>query len=39
MLSPEKNHFIFHAGQPAEVRVAYEAATDVAVKDIDVVDL
>jgi 5,5'-dehydrodivanillate O-demethylase len=33
------HHFIFHAGQPEDVRAEYEAATGVMVKDIDVVDL
>ncbi|KWR87568.1 aromatic ring-hydroxylating dioxygenase subunit alpha [Cupriavidus sp. IDO] len=32
-------HFIFHAGQPEAVRRAYEAATGVAIEDIDVVDI
>jgi len=32
-------HFIFHAGQPEEVRRAYEAATGVGIEDIDVVDV
>jgi 5,5'-dehydrodivanillate O-demethylase len=33
------HHFIFHAGQPEEVRRAYEAATGVVVRDISVVDV
>ena len=33
------HHFIFHAGQPDDVRRAYEAATGVEVRAIDVVDL
>ena len=33
------NHFIFHAGQPAEVKRQYEAATGVALLPEDVVDL
>jgi len=32
-------HFIFHAGQPEAVRRACEAATGVAIEDIDVVDV
>jgi len=30
-------HFLFHAGQPDEVKRAYEAATGVALQDLDVV--
>jgi 5,5'-dehydrodivanillate O-demethylase len=30
-------HFIFHAGQPTEVKEAYETATGVALQDLDVV--
>ncbi|NUA31239.1 aromatic ring-hydroxylating dioxygenase subunit alpha [Cupriavidus basilensis] len=32
-------HFIFHAGQPDEVKRAYEAATGVKLKDTDVVEI
>lgn len=32
-------HFIFHAGQPESVKLAYEAATGIKIKPMDVIDL